>query len=193
MAGRRESQADNVTVLQICRFPEDAVLRQKARKVSRIDGSIQRLIDNMIETMGSASGVGLAAPQVGVPLRVIVVQLPGEEPIVAINPEIVARDGVQEVTEGCLSVPGYYGMIKRSAEVVVRGKDRRGRAVKIKAEGLLAEALQHEIDHLDGRLYIDHVESQDRLHKIEPDDVAAGNGRGSGRDEPDAGQEDKIC
>jgi peptide deformylase len=164
-----------MTVLPIRHFPEDSVLRQKAKKVSRIDGSVQRLIDDMIETMNQANGVGLAAPQVGVPLRVIVVQMPGEEPITIINPEIVKRAGEQEVTEGCLSVPGYYGEIKRSAEVVVKGKDRLGKAIRIKANGLMAEALEHEINHLDGKLYIDHVESADRLHKIETGTVSKRN------------------
>ena len=155
-----------MTVLPICHLPNDSVSRQKAKKVSRIDGSVQRLIDNMIETMRQANGVGLAAPQVGVPLRVIVVQMPGEEPIVLINPEIVKRTGEQEVTEGCLSVPGYYGEIRRSAGVTVRGKDRRGKVIRIRAESLMAEALEHEIDHLDGKLYIDHVEDTAKLHQI---------------------------
>jgi peptide deformylase len=156
-----------MTVLPICRLPHDKVLRQKAKKLSSIDTSIQRLIDNMIETMRSANGVGLAAPQIGKSLRIIVVQLPGEEPQVIINPEIVKRSGEQEVTEGCLSVPGYYGEIKRSAEVMVKGKDRHGRAIRIKAIGLMAEALEHEIDHLNGVLYIDHIEDDDKLYKIE--------------------------
>ena len=155
-----------MTVLPICRLTEDLVLRQKAKKVSRIDGSVQRLIDNMIETMQWANGVGLAAPQVGVSLRVIVVQMPGEEPVALINPEIVKRTGEQEVTEGCLSVPGYYGEIKRSAEVTVKGKDRHGKEVRIKAIGLMTEALEHEIDHLNGVLYIDHVERAENLHRI---------------------------
>jgi peptide deformylase len=157
-----------MTVLPICRLPNDNVLRQKAKRISIIDASVQRLIDNMIETMQSANGVGLAAPQVGKSLRVIVVQIPGEEPQVIINPEIVKRSGEQEVTEGCLSVPGYYGEIKRSAEVTAKGKDRRGKAVRIKATGLMAEALEHEIDHLNGVLYIDHIEYEDKLYKIEP-------------------------
>jgi peptide deformylase len=156
-----------MTALPIRHFPEDSLLRQKAKKVSRIDGSIQRLIDDMIETMQRANGVGLAAPQIGVPLRVIVVQMPGEEPIALINPEIARRNGEQEVTEGCLSVPGYCGEIKRSAEVTVKGKNRRGKAVRIRAAGLMAEAFEHEIDHLNGVLYIDHVESPEKLHKVE--------------------------
>ncbi len=164
-----------MTVPPIRHFPEDSILKKKAKKVSNIDGSVQRLIDDMIQTMQRANGVGLAAPQIGGPLRVIVVQMPREEPIALINPEIIKRVGEQEVTEGCLSVPGYYGEIKRSAEVVVKGKDRRGKAVRIKATDLMAEALEHEVDHLDGRLYIDHVESPDRLHKIEPGTVSKRN------------------
>ena len=157
-----------MTVLSICRLPHDNVLRQKAKKVSSIDTSIQHLIDNMIETMQSADGVGLAAPQIGKSLRIIVLQMPDEEPQVIINPEIVKRSGEQEVTEGCLSVPGYYGEIKRSAEVTVKGKGRLGRAVRIKATGLMAEALEHEIDHLNGILYVDHIQHEDKLHRIEP-------------------------
>jgi len=156
-----------MAVMKICQLPGDKVLRQKARRITAIDASVQRLIDNMIETMQSANGVGLAAPQVGKSLRLIIVQLPGEEPQVLINPEIIKRSGEQNVTEGCLSVPGYYGEIKRSAEVTVKGKDRRGKAVRIKADGLLAEALEHEIDHLNGVLYIDHIGNEDKLYKIE--------------------------
>ncbi len=132
-----------------------------------IDAAIERLIDDMIETMQLARGVGLAAPQVGVSLRVIVLQMPGEEPFALINPEIVERAGEQDVTEGCLSVPGFCGQIRRPAEVVVKGKDRSGKATRIKASGLLAEALGHEIDHLNGMLYIDHLESPENLHEVD--------------------------
>lgn len=156
-----------MAILRIRHFPDDPVLRQKAKRVSTIDSSIQRLIDDMIETMQQANGVGLAAPQVGVPLRVIVIQMPGGYPVAIINPEIVERTGEQEVTEGCLSVPGYIGQIKRSAQVTVKGRDRRGKRIKLKADGLRAEALEHESDHLNGVLYIDHAESQDKLHRVE--------------------------
>jgi len=165
---REKGLANTVATLPVCHFPDKSVLRQKAKRVPRIDSSIQRLIDNMVETMQQANGVGLAAPQVGVPLRVIVLQMPGEEPIAIINPKIVKHAGEQEVTEGCLSIPGYFGEIKRSALVTVKGLDRQGKAIKIKATGLMAETLEHEIDHLNGILYIDHIESQDKLHKIEP-------------------------
>jgi peptide deformylase len=156
-----------MAILPICHFPSDPVLRQKAKRVSRIDKSIQRLIDDMIETMRQANGMGLAATQVGVPLRVAVLQIPDEEPMAIINPEIVKRDGEQEVTEGCLSIPGYFGELKRSASVTVKGRDRQGKMIRIKATGLMAEALEHEIDHLNGILYIDHLDSQDKLHKVE--------------------------
>ena len=147
----------------------DPVLRQKAKRVPTVDKSVQRLIDDMVETMQQANGAGLAAPQVGVSLRVIVLQVPGEEPIAIVNPEIVKRTGEQEVAEGCLSFPGYAGEIKRSASVTVKGLDRQGKPTRIKATGLMAEALQHEIDHLNGILYIDHLESQDKLYKIKPE------------------------
>ena len=156
-----------MAILPICYFPDDSVLRQKAKRVSSIDSSVQQLITDMVETMQKADGVGLAAPQVGVSLRVVVLQMPEEEPMVVINPEMVKQDGEQEVTEGCLSIPGYFGQIKRPASVIVKGQDGEGRAIRIKATGLMAEALEHEIDHLNGILYIDHIESQDKLHKIE--------------------------
>jgi len=143
------------------------VLRQKARRVTAIDSSIQKLIDDMVETMQQASGVGLAAPQIGVPLRVMVIQLPDKEPMALVNPEIVKRSGERELVEGCLSVPGYAGDIKRSVSVTIKGRDRQGKTVRIKATGLMAQALEHELDHLNGVLFIDHVESPDKLHRVE--------------------------
>ena len=160
--------------IRIMRHLPDPVLRQKAKRVSAIDNSIQQLIDDMVETMQRANGVGLAAPQVGVSLRVVVLQIPGEEPIAIINPKMVKRAGEREVTEGCLSVPGYAGEIKRSLSVTVKGQNRQGKAIRLKATGLMAEALEHELDHLNGILYVDHLESQDKLHKIEPE---TGDGR----------------
>jgi len=153
------------------RVAPDPVLRQKSKRVRVIDGSVQRLIGNMLETMHSASGVGLAAPQVGVPLRVIVIGIPGEEDIALINPEIVRRSGERLVTEGCLSVPGYVGEIKRAESVRAKGRDKDGKEIRIRANGLLAEVLEHEIDHLNGMLYIDHLESMDKLRKIEPEEA----------------------
>ena len=162
-----------MAVLSMCTLP-DPVLRQKAKRITSFDDSIQRLIDDMVETMHEVGGVGLAAPQVGVPLRVIVIHLPEEEVVCLINPQIVKRSGEREVVEGCLSVPGYHGEIKRSEKVVVKGRDRRGKEIRIKAEGIMAEALEHEIDHLNGVLYIDHLESQDKLSKITPDEITEG-------------------
>jgi peptide deformylase len=151
------------------RVVPEPVLRQKSKRVKNIDGSIRKLVGDMIETMHAAPGVGLAAPQVGVPLRVIVIGMPEAEEIVLINPEIVRKSGERLVTEGCLSVPGYFGEIKRSQRVTAKGKDLSGKEIRIKAEELLAQALEHEIDHLNGVLYIDHLESTDKLHKIEPE------------------------
>ncbi len=117
--------------------------------------------------MQQSKGVGLAAPQVGVSLRVIVLQMPGEEPFAIVNPEIVKQSGEQEVTEGCLSVPGYYGELKRADKVTAKGLGRNGKEIRIKATGLLAEALQHEIDHLNGVLYIDCIGETGKLYQYQ--------------------------
>jgi len=144
----------------------DPVLRQKAKRVNKIDGSIQKLIDDMIDTMHAAPGVGLAAPQIGVPLRLAVIELPGEETITLINPQIVKRQGERMVQEACLSVPGYQGEIKRAVTVKVKAQDRQGSEIRLKGEELLAQALEHELDHLNGTVYIDHIESPDKLWKL---------------------------
>jgi peptide deformylase len=158
-----------MAVLTVRAVP-DPILRQKAKRVKTVDGSIKKLIADMIETLHAAPGrVGLAAPQVGVSLRVIVIGLPEEKDIVLINPEIVRRKGERMVTEGCLSVPGSFGVIKRAESVRAKGRDMRGREIKIKADELLAQALEHEIDHLNGMLYIDRLESQGDLYKTEPE------------------------
>jgi len=151
----------------------DPVLRQKAKRVRNVDRSIQKLADDMLETMQAASGVGLAAPQVGAPLRLIVIQLPEEEPFALVNPEVVSTKGEREVTEGCLSIPGYRGEIKRAVAVTVKGRNRDGKQTRLKATELLAQALEHEIDHLNGVLYTDHLESPDKLYEIEPEPAAA--------------------
>ena len=144
----------------------DPVLRRKAKRVTRVDESLSRLIDDMIETMYQASGAGLAAPQVGVSLKIAVIGMPDEDVIVLVNPEVVRRVGERVVIEGCLSVPGYRGEIKRAEQVTVKAFDRNGKSFRIKADDLLAEALEHEIDHLNGILYIDHLESPEKLEKI---------------------------
>jgi len=154
-----------MAVLPILKHP-DPVLRRKAKRVTRVDESLSRLIDDMIETMYQASGAGLAAPQVGVSLKIAVIGMPDEDVIVLVNPEVVRRVGERVVIEGCLSVPGYRGEIKRAEQVTVKAFDRNGKSFRIKAEDLLAEALEHEIDHLNGILYIDHLESPEKLEKI---------------------------
>jgi peptide deformylase len=132
----------------------------------------------MIDSMREASGVGLAAPQIGVPLRVIVIGLPEEEPFALINPEIVKRSGERGVEEGCLSVPGYRTEnLTRSVTVVAKGLDPSGRRVRVRGDGdLLAQALEHEIDHINGVLYVDHLASKDDLIKIEPPEPAKPSG-----------------
>jgi peptide deformylase len=150
----------------------DPVLRRKARPVTKFDKDLQTLIDDMIETMREAPGVGLAAPQVGVPERVIVVEYAepeeveeGEEPqevepklYVMVNPEIVKASADSEVgVEGCLSIPGLVGEVERVYEVRIKGLNRRGQPVKLKAEGWLARIFQHEIDHINGVLFTDHA------------------------------------
>ena len=157
-----------MAILRICCLPEP-VLRRKTKRVTALDKSVQKLIDDMIETMRSAYGAGLAAPQVGKSLRLAVIEdAEKKEAIVLINPEVVKRGGERVLIEGCLSIPGYQGEIKRSEWVKVKALDRAGKQFRIKGEGLIGQALEHEIDHLNGVLYIDHLESQDRLRKIEP-------------------------
>ena len=150
----------------------DPVLRQKARRVTKIDDALQKLIDDMIDTMRAASGVGLAANQVGVLQKIVVIEIPEEEEVlVLINPEITRREGERLVEEGCLSIPGYRGELTRSLKVRARALDRDGNTMRIKAEGLLAQALEHETDHINGTLYIDHLESSDKLWKLEPQEA----------------------
>jgi len=138
----------------------DPVLRQKAEPVQEVDDEVRRLMDEMLATMYDADGVGLAAPQIGISRRIIVVDVrePGVEPFGLVNPVILeSSDEVERDEEGCLSIPGLKEIVERSARVVVEGLDRDGRPVRIEAEGLLARALQHEVDHLDGILFIDRV------------------------------------
>ncbi len=151
----------------------DPRLRRKARPVKKVDKKVQALFDDMLETMYAAPGIGLAAPQIGVGLRVIVLDLPEEEddpltgqPIFLANPELVSASGREEDQEGCLSVPGYVGYVERATDVTVQGLDRQGRKVRIEANGLLARALQHEIDHLNGVLYVDRLSGPDKLFRL---------------------------
>ena len=133
----------------------DNALRQVCRPVDAITPRIIRLLDDMTETMRAADGVGLAAPQVGVLRRVVVIETPDDGLIELINPKIIAFSGEQESEEGCLSVPGRWGVTKRPMHVTVRAMNRYGKTVDITGSGLLAKAFCHEIDHLDGKLYID--------------------------------------
>jgi len=163
------------------------VLRQKAKRVSQIDRNIQRLIDDMIETMRAAPGVGLAAPQVGIPLRLAVIEVEDKITVI-INPEIVKRQGEVELDEGCLSVPGFWGKLNRAERVSVKSLDRSGREQRIKdAEGLFAQALQHEIDHLDGQLYID----QESLHSLSRNDPLRKREADARRAAPDRDSDDE--
>ena len=150
------------------RYVPDPILRQQTRRVSPIPANMKQYTDDMVETMHAQHGVGLAANQVGGLQKVAVIQLPEwNEALVLINPEIIRREGEREVEEGCLSIPGYRGLVKRSERVRARALDLNGKVIRIKADGLLAQALEHEIDHLNGILYIDHLVSPDSLWKIE--------------------------
>ncbi|HHV72233.1 MAG TPA: peptide deformylase [Clostridia bacterium] len=136
----------------------DKILRKKAEPVKRINQNITTLLDNMLEVMREADGVGLAAPQVGVSKRVIIVDV-GEGLYELINPEILEQSGYETAVEGCLSIPNLAGEVTRSARVKVKGLNRFGEEIVLDAEGLFARALQHEIDHLDGILFIDKASS----------------------------------
>lgn len=162
---------------KIVTLPDD-VLRRKARKVTDFGADLQELIDDMVETMREAPGVGLAAPQVAVPLRVIVVEFGDEEDEEApaklytlVNPEIIRASNEYVVgAEGCLSIPGFVGDVERSEAITVKGLNRRGKPTRIKAGGWLARIFQHEIDHLDGVLFIDRAE---RVWKVEGEPMQA--------------------
>src|SRR5918995_5874120 len=144
---------------------EEPILRERARKVTQFDASLHRLLDDMLETMRDAPGVGLAANQVGVPLQVAVIEL--EEKVTElINPQIVRASGEIIDWEGCLSIPGFVAEVARAAKVTVKARNRRGKEFRVKAEELFARALQHEIDHLNGVLYIDHLDSLEELVRV---------------------------
>jgi len=161
-------------------------LRQKAKKVKRVDASIHKLIDDMFDTMHDAHGLGLAAPQIGVGLRIFIVEMPQDdtddtveaqprekrrvqysgERIVLINPEIVKASGEQVGEEGCLSIPGYVGIVRRAQKVIIKGLNRNGKEIKLTGEDLLARAFQHELDHLDGILFTDRLEKPEDLYRL---------------------------
>ncbi len=162
-----------MSILSILEFP-DKRLRTKAAVVETVDDSIRKLVDDMLETMYEAKGVGLAATQVNVHKRVIVIDVSEDkdEPLYLINPEIIEKDGIEESEEGCLSVPGFYEKVTRAEHIKIRALDKEGQSYEMEAKDLLAVCIQHEIDHLDGKLFVDYLSPlkrkriKDKLEKI---------------------------
>ncbi len=165
-------------------FSDDPLLRQKSRRVRRVSAATQQLIDDMVETMYAANGLGLAAIQVGVPERIIVARVPPErdpeqepedessidrgELYVIVDPKLVRKSReIEDGIEGCLSIPGWVGEVSRHQAVTVKGMDRQGQRVRIKADGLLARVFQHEIDHCEGILFTDHIEDSEKIWPVE--------------------------
>ena len=162
-----------MAIREILQIPHP-LLRQRARRVRALDDEVLRLAYDMVDTMRYAQGVGLAANQVGELVRVIVIQLPEEEEArIYINPEITTRGGERKIEEGCLSIAGYKGMVTRSVWVRFRALDHTSKVVKLRAEDVLSQALEHEVDHLNGILYIDHMEAHEKLMKVEPEDESS--------------------
>jgi len=156
---------------------ENPLLRRKSKKITHFGDGLRELVKDMFDSLHALKGLGLAAPQIGVLQRVFVVELPAETDdegreiapaasYVLINPEIIRRDGEEEMEEGCLSVPGYRGMVKRATRVTVRGQDPHGKTVRYRGEDVLAQVFQHELDHLDGVLYLDRLESPDKIWQL---------------------------
>lgn len=144
--------------IRIIRKDGDEILRKKSKEVEAVDDKIREILDDMIETMHKYNGVGLAGPQIGILKRLVVIDLYDEKgPIKLVNPKIIKQDGKQEVEEGCLSFPNQYAKIIRPAKVTIEALNENGKKIKIKAEGLLAQAISHEIDHLDGVLFVDKI------------------------------------
>jgi peptide deformylase len=144
--------------LPILEFP-DPRLRTRAQSVEHVDAALRKLIDDMFETMYAAPGIGLAATQVNVHKRVLVLDISESrnQPLALINPELIERQGIEETEEGCLSVPGIYDKVTRAERIRVRALDRQGKSTEFDADGLLAVCIQHEIDHLDGKLFVDYL------------------------------------
>ncbi len=151
---------------------ENPILRQKAKKVHRFDPSLQKLVDDMFETMHTAGGVGLAGPQIAQSIRVFVAEY-DDHKVAVFNPEIVKAEGEEIGPEGCLSIPGYIGEnIRRAAKVLVKGQDVHGKPIRVPAEGWFARILQHEIDHLDGILFLDRLDRPEDLREVTEEEVA---------------------
>jgi peptide deformylase len=152
--------------------PRASVLRRKAKPLGRVTRDVQRLLEDMLTTMRAAHGLGLAAPQVGESVRALVAQVQ-DRIVYLVDPEITAADGEETATEACLSIPGVIGDVPRAVTVTVKGKNRRGRRTTVVADGLLARVLQHEIDHLDGILFLDRVRDRSTIRVITAPDEAA--------------------
>jgi peptide deformylase len=152
-----------MAILEILHFP-DARLRNVAKPVAQVDDSVRKLIDDMLETMYQAPGIGLAAVQVNQPRRIIVVDISEErnQPLALVNPEILEKHGEEQMEEGCLSVPGVYEPVQRAERVRVAALDRDGKSMEMDVDGLLAVCIQHEIDHLDGKLFVDYLSNLKR-------------------------------
>jgi peptide deformylase len=162
---------NHMAILEILHFP-DPRLRNIAQPVQSVDDDIRQLLDDMLDTMYAAPGIGLAATQVNISARVVVIDVSEEkdQPLYLINPEILELEGVEEMEEGCLSVPGVYEVVQRADRVRLRALDRTGQPFEMLAEGLLAVCIQHEIDHLDGKLFVDYLSQLKRTrirHKLE--------------------------
>ena len=157
-----------MAILNILHFP-DPRLRHKAKPVVHVDDALRKLVDDMFETMYAAPGIGLAATQVNVAQRLVVIDVTAEktQPLCFVNPEIIDKSGEEEMEEGCLSVPGYFDVVRRAERVKVRALDRNGQPFEIDTDGLLAVCIQHEIDHLDGKLFVDYLSElkRQRLRK----------------------------
>lgn len=152
-----------MAILPILEFPDER-LRKKAAIIEKVDKNIQQLVDDMIETMYEASGIGLAATQVNEHQRLIVIDISEEKdsPLCLINPEIIEKDGTEESEEGCLSVPGFFEKVKRAERVKIKALNREGEAYELEADGLLAVCIQHEMDHLLGKLFVDYLSTLKR-------------------------------
>ena len=148
------------------------LLRRQAKKVGKVDRSIQTLLDDMLETMRVAPGIGLAANQVGRLLRLISIEVE-DTAYQLVNPELTSSEGEVIIEEGCLSLPGYYADVQRAAKVSVKALTRNGKPIKINADGMLARVLQHEIDHLNGVLFIDHLKNLSELRYVSPEEEPA--------------------
>lgn len=184
---------NTVTVLRLRVLP-DPILRQMAKKVGKIPLSMKKFSEDMIETMHAEEGVGLAANQVGALQKVAVIQLPEwEEALVLINPEIVKQEGEREIEEGCLSIPGYRGLVKRSERVGARARGLDGKVIRINADELLAQALEHEIDHLNGVLYIDRLVSPDQIWKVSHPSQADDEGEGDVSPSPEGSEDTQLA